>query len=204
MHKPRILAVILAGGRGTRLGGRIKTLERLGGLRLIDHVIARARGQADAILVSANDSLPGLPSDVSLLADQPGALPVALEARHGPLGGILASLAHAGAHGFDAILTFAGDTPLVPRDLGAQLQQGGTGILLARVDGQIMPVFGLWPTGTMLRLSEIAADGEQSVAGAARQLGGQFVDVACGIGDSFQDLDTPEDWPCLTALLPKS
>lgn len=203
MHKSRILAVILAGGRGARLGGRIKALEMLGGLRLIDHVIGRVRGQADAILVSANDPLPGLPTDVTLLADQPGALPVAAEARHGPLGGILASLAYAKAHGFDAILTFAGDTPFVPRDLGRQLQQGGTGIVLSRVDGQIMPVFGLWPTSIMLRLSEIAG-GEQSVAGAARQLGGQFVDVACGIGDSFHDLDTPEDWPCLTALLPKS
>lgn len=200
----RVLGVILAGGRGERLGGRVKALEMLGNTRLIDHVIARARPQADGLLVSANDPLPGLPDDVAVLADAHGALPLDASARNGPLSGIMAALFHAGAHGFERILTFAGDTPFVPRNLGVQLRGGGTGIVLAQVAGQIMPVFGLWPTETAPSLSILVKAGERSVSGAARALGATFVDVACGIGDSFHDLDTPEDMRCLTALLPKT
>lgn len=200
----RTLGVILAGGKGSRLGGRIKALEMLGGLRLIDHVIARARDQVAALLVSANDPMPGLPDNVPVRADRQDLLASEGDGRAGPLSGILAGLAHADAHGFDFILTFAGDTPFVPRDLGKQLRVGSPGIRLARENGQIMPVFGLWPVGTHGALAAVMASGERSIASAARQLGGTFVDVVCGIGDSFQDLDTPEDLACLTALLPKN
>lgn len=201
----RTLGVILAGGKGSRLGGRIKALEVLGNQRLVDHVIARARGQVDALLVSANDPMPGLPDDVVVLADRPGLLPLESAARMGPLSGILAALSHARSRSFDCVLTFAGDTPFVPRDLVKQLHRvGGGGICLARVDGQIMPVFGIWPATMHNALAAIMATGERSIASAARQLGGEFVDVVCGIGDSFRDLDAPEDLACLTALLPKN
>lgn len=202
MTELRTLGVILAGGRAVRLGGRIKALEMLGGARLIDHVIARARGQVDALVISANDPMPGLPDDVTVLADVPGALPLAPELRDGPLAGIVSAFLHASAHRFDLILTFAGDTPFVPHTLASQLRAGGAGIRLARSDGQIMPVFGLWPVSTHGALAALMETGERSIAGAARRLGGTFVDVACTIGDSFHDLDTPEDLACLTALLP--
>ena len=53
MTLPRITAAILAGGAGTRLGGRDKGLEPLDGLLLVEHVIGALR-DVDAVLIVAN------------------------------------------------------------------------------------------------------------------------------------------------------
>lgn len=52
----RCTGAVLAGGAGTRLGGRAKGLLEVGGQRLIDRVVVALRGAADDLLVVANDS----------------------------------------------------------------------------------------------------------------------------------------------------
>lgn len=49
-----IPAIILAGGRATRMGGGDKCLRRVGSDRLIDLVIARLATQAGPLALNAN------------------------------------------------------------------------------------------------------------------------------------------------------
>ena len=51
-----VSAVILAGGRATRMGGEDKGWVALAGRPLIDHVLARLRPQVDEVLINANRS----------------------------------------------------------------------------------------------------------------------------------------------------
>jgi len=51
-----VSAVVLAGGRATRMGGADKGWVELAGRPLIDHVLDRLRPQVDEILINANRS----------------------------------------------------------------------------------------------------------------------------------------------------
>ncbi|MCO5620354.1 NTP transferase domain-containing protein, partial [Citrobacter freundii] len=51
-----VSAVILEGGRATRMGGEDKGWVALAGRPLIDHVLARLRPQVDEVLINANRS----------------------------------------------------------------------------------------------------------------------------------------------------
>ncbi len=105
-------ALILAGGRGSRMGGVDKGLQPLSGRPLVAHALERLRQQRGhrlgAILVNANRHLDdyralGLPVCPDALADFPG-----------PLAGFLAGLEH-GSRPW--LLTVPCDSPRFPLDL---------------------------------------------------------------------------------------
>ncbi|RZJ09619.1 MAG: molybdenum cofactor guanylyltransferase MobA, partial [Rubrivivax sp.] len=80
-------ALVLAGGRGSRMGGVDKGLQLLDGQPLVAHVIRRLAPQADALFISANRNLDAYAAlGHTVLADPPG-----LEFA-GPLAGMLAAL----------------------------------------------------------------------------------------------------------------
>ncbi|HEV6967510.1 molybdenum cofactor guanylyltransferase MobA [Roseateles sp.] len=107
-------ALVLAGGRGTRMGGLDKGLQLLDGQPLVAHVIARLAPQAQALLISANRHLDAYAAfGHPVLTDPPG-----LEFA-GPLAGMLAGL---NAIPDDAwLLTAPCDSPRLPLDLAARL-----------------------------------------------------------------------------------
>ncbi len=140
-----IFGVILAGGRGRRLGGIDKADIVLGARPLVAHVIARLAPQVDTIAINSNS--PGerwTRTGLAVLAD-------IIEDFPGPLAGILAGLLwarslHPGSH----VVTVAVDTPFIPCDLSEHLlrRQARTraSIILAKSRDRIHPVIGLWPS----------------------------------------------------------
>lgn len=121
----KILGAVLAGGASTRFGSD-KALALHDGVALIDHVIAALLPQVTALVITGRDHpgqhcLPDLPA--------PGL---------GPLGGLCAALAHAAAHGFDAVLCAPCDTLGLPPDLAVRLSPGPSIALGQRS-------IGLWP-----------------------------------------------------------
>ncbi|HUC72338.1 MAG TPA: NTP transferase domain-containing protein, partial [Stellaceae bacterium] len=50
----KTVGVLLAGGQSRRMGGGDKALRLLGGISLLDRVIARLRPQVDALVLNAN------------------------------------------------------------------------------------------------------------------------------------------------------
>lgn len=107
-------ALILAGGRGTRMGGVDKGLQMLDGRPLAAHVSTRLAPQTGHILISANrnlDAYAALGHDV--VADPPG-----LEFA-GPLAGMLAGLNDLPDDAW--LLTAPCDSPHLPLDLAERL-----------------------------------------------------------------------------------
>lgn len=137
-------AILLAGGRGTRLGGGDKCLRDLGGRPLLARVIDSLRPQAGPFILNANGDplrfaafrLPVVPDD---LPDHPG-----------PLAGILAGLDWVAAHhpGGPFALSVSTDCPFLPADLvarlGAARAADDADIALAESGGRVHPVIGLW------------------------------------------------------------
>ncbi len=109
-----ITALILAGGRGTRMGGIDKGLQTFNGVPLAQHTLWRLQmgGGIGSVMLSANRNLcdyaalgvPVWPDDV---ADYPG-----------PLAGFLVGLQHCST---PYLLTVPCDTPLLPPDLACRL-----------------------------------------------------------------------------------
>ena len=123
-----ITGLILAGGRGSRMGGVDKGLQSFQGLALVQHSLNRLQAGAGvgSLMISANRHL---------AAYQAFGVPVWPDTQAGyagPLAGFLAGLAHCQT---PFMLTVPCDTPLLPLDLvprlAAALAQANADIAMA-------------------------------------------------------------------------
>ena len=108
----QITGVVLAGGRGSRMGGVDKGLQSHQGLPLAMHAVLRLQLQVGQVMVNANRNLAayesmGVPVWPDPLDDYPG-----------PLAGVLAGLEHCET---PYLVTVPCDTPNFPADLVARL-----------------------------------------------------------------------------------
>jgi molybdenum cofactor guanylyltransferase len=110
----KISCIILAGGRGSRAGGRDKGLIDYHGQALIEHVIQSLKTQVDDIVISANRNTESYQrySDKVITDDS--------QDYRGPLSGIAACLPHC-KH--QLVLIVACDMPNLPTTLVQRLQQ---------------------------------------------------------------------------------
>jgi molybdenum cofactor guanylyltransferase len=113
-----ITGLLLAGGRGQRMGGADKGLQVLHGRPLAAHVLARLAPQVGALAISANRhqdtyAALGAPWHAPVLADTLPDYP-------GPLAGLLTGLAAART---DWLLAVPCDSPWLPDDLAARLAE---------------------------------------------------------------------------------
>lgn len=111
MSPARPTGLILAGGRGQRLGGRDKGLVPLHDRPLIAHVAERLAPQVSAMLISANRNASDYARFGQVIADP-------LPGFAGPLAGLLAGLAKCQS---DWLLAVPCDALGLPLDLGRQL-----------------------------------------------------------------------------------
>jgi molybdopterin-guanine dinucleotide biosynthesis protein A len=110
-----ITGLILAGGRGQRMGGVDKGLQPWRGVALVDHALARLAPQVREVMISANRNAALYGARTArVLADESDDYP-------GPLAGILAGL-RAAATPWLAVVPC--DSPQLPLDLVARLAQG--------------------------------------------------------------------------------
>jgi molybdopterin-guanine dinucleotide biosynthesis protein A len=107
-----ITGLILAGGRGMRMGGVDKGLQTLQGKPMIMHVMQRLQPQVDRIMINANQNLDRYRDFI---------FPVWSDEKNdyaGPLAGMQAGLIHCET---PYMLTVPCDTPILPTDLVRQL-----------------------------------------------------------------------------------
>jgi len=180
---PIILGVILAGGRGSRMGGKNKADIRLGGRRLADLVMARLRPQVDHVIFSAPS---GLDHNIPSVPDETSGI-------KGPLAGLLAAFRW-GRENLEepfAVLTVAVDTPFFPADLAARLSAGG-GPALAASLREAQTTFGLWPQDMEADLRDYAGEANNpSIRGFARKRKVPLVNFENP--EHFFNINTPED-----------
>lgn len=116
LHTEAITGVILAGGRGARMGGADKGLQNFNGVPLALHTLMRLSPQVGDIMINANRNLAAYESfGVPVWPDSTG-----LGDYAGPLAGFLTGLERCET---PYLLTVPCDTPLFPDDLVARLAE---------------------------------------------------------------------------------
>ena len=162
-----ITAMVLAGGRGSRMGGADKGLQNFNGVPLALHTLMRLQMQEGQrvgdFMINANRNLGayeafGVPVWPDNLADFPG-----------PLGGFLTGLERCET---PFLLTVPCDTPRLPLDLAERLATAfddpTTEIAMAAApedDGQLrtQPVFCLMPVGLLESLTQFTQEGGRKI-----------------------------------------
>jgi len=180
-----ITGLILAGGRGLRLGGVDKGLQTWRGRALVDHARERLAPQVREVMVSANRNTADYAArGVRVLADACGDFP-------GPLAGFLAGL-RAASTPWVAVVPC--DCPRLPPDLVARLALGlgeARGAVVQR--GRIEPVCCLLSTALAGDLDRYLADGGRKVQQwVARHAVAVPFDRE-NDADAFINVNTPED-----------
>ncbi len=187
--------MLLAGGRGRRMGEVDKCLLPLGGRPLLGRAIERLAPQVDVLVLNANGPSErfaafGLPVVADPMPDFAG-----------PLAGFLAGMRWVGSRLPEArlIATVATDTPFFPTDLVARLAEaaGPERAAVARTAGQLHRVFAVLPVSSAGHLSRfIEESASRKVGDWLDRIGFAAVDfddeIRAGL-DPFFNINTPED-----------
>ncbi|MDM5148857.1 molybdenum cofactor guanylyltransferase MobA [Aeromonas salmonicida] len=151
-----VSAVILAGGRATRMGGEDKGWVALAGRPLIDHVLERLRPQVDEVLINANRSQTRYQALAPVISDDNNDY-------LGPLAGMQAGLA--AAH-HDWVLFVPCDGPALPHDLMARFRTAltpDTELVVAHDGDWLQPVVALLHKSLLPSLTHALAEGERKI-----------------------------------------
>ena len=163
LERGDITGVILAGGRGSRMGGADKGLQNFNGMPLALHTLMRLAPQVGEVMINANRNLGayeafGVPVWPDVLADYAG-----------PLAGFLTALERCET---PWLATVPCDTPLFPQDLVARLartaEEQDAEIAMATApeeDGQLhtQPVFCLMRVSLLASLVRFTHGGGRKI-----------------------------------------
>ncbi len=166
MNAAEVTGLVLAGGRGRRMGGIDKGLQPFRGRAMVEAVIERLRPQVGMLLINANQNLDayrafGLPVICDEIADYAG-----------PLAGV-----HAGLRRCTTpwLATAPCDSPFLPADLVARLADAasaaGADLAVAKTGAQAHPVFALCRAGLL-------GDLERYLAGGGRKIDAWYAALA--------------------------
>ena len=198
MHPPYppTLGLVLAGGLARRMGGGDKARIEIGGVSILDRVLATLSGQCINIIINAN-------GDPERFADTGcTVVPDNVAGHPGPLAGILAGLDWLSRqdNGVEWIVSVPGDCPFLPDDLVEKLHQArrqmGAGVPLAcaRSGEWRHPVVGLWPLALRADLRKaLVEQGLRKIEVWTARHGIAIAEWPAEPIDPFFNVNTPED-----------
>ncbi len=185
-----ITGLILAGGRGSRMGGVDKGLQTYGGIPMARHALDRLSPQVGSVVINANRNLDaykgmGVPVFTDGLADYAG-----------PLAGFLAGLEHCETR---FMVTVPCDSPLFPNDLVMRLAAALDGdnadiaMVATREDGapQVQPVFCLMKAQLRESLVQFTQSGQRKIDKWTAQH--RCVEVEFSDAQAFANANTREE-----------
>ncbi|AYN16351.1 molybdenum cofactor guanylyltransferase MobA [Pseudomonas monteilii] len=154
---PPCSTLILAGGRGQRMGGRDKGLIEWKGEPLVAHVQRVVRPLSDDLVISCNRNQEAYRAYADqLVGDAEADFP-------GPLAGVIAGLKVAR---YEWVVLLACDAPLVDRVLIEDLLRlavANDSAAMVRQGGYWQPMFSVLPRRVLPRLEQAWAQGERSL-----------------------------------------
>jgi molybdenum cofactor guanylyltransferase len=191
---PPTLGLVLAGGLARRMGGGDKARIKIGGVSILQRVLACLTPQCSGIIINAN-------GDPARFADT--GLPVVADSVPdfaGPLAGILAGLdwAAQNAPAIEWLVSAPGDCPFLPKDLVTRLHEArvtsNVPLACARSGEWRHPVAGLWPVKLRedLRHALVGEDLHKIELWTARY-GIAIAEWAAVPFDPFFNVNTPKD-----------
>lgn len=191
---PPTLGLVLAGGLARRMGGGDKGLTPIGGVPILDRVLARLTPACAQVILNAN----GDPARYAWYG-----LPVVADGVPdfaGPLAGVLAGLDWAAQQRSDLawVATAPVDCPFLPRDLVARLHAArvaaGKPLACARSGEWRHPVVGLWPVALREDLrGALTSEGVHKIETWTARHGVALAEWPAVPIDPFFNVNTPED-----------
>jgi len=186
-HSSLITGVILAGGRGTRMGTVDKGLKPLRGKPMVQWVAERFAPQVDEVLVNANQNI----DKYQILGYK--VIPDEIGGFAGPLAGLHRGLSEA-TH--ELVATAPCDSPFLPKDLIARLraamEKAGADLAVAKTDDQPHPVFCLCRKSVLPSLTAFLASGGRKIDAWYAKL--KVVEVMFDDQpDAFSNINTEEE-----------
>ncbi|MFN0194711.1 MAG: molybdenum cofactor guanylyltransferase [Aestuariivirga sp.] len=185
----KMLAVIVAGGSASRLGGETKAFIDMGGRNVLDREVKVLLGIADEVVINANLGRETFEAaGYEVIEDL-------LKTVRTPLAGLHRSLMYARDEGFDAVLTVPSDTPFLPGDLGARLKQAWEGRAAVVASGNRTHFLtGLWAVKLFEILdAAIVRDGLLRVQDWVKLSNAAVVSWPDQPYDPFFNINTPDD-----------
>ena len=173
-----VTGVVLAGGRGRRMGGDKATVA-LRGRPLLHYPLDALLEVADRVaVVSKRDTrLPHLPPAVEIWCDDD-------DERTHPLLGVVTALRHAGG----PVLVVAGDMPQVTAEaLRALRDAPPAAVAVARADGRLQPLLARYAPEA---LGALRAGTDRAATAVVEALDPVIVDVDAGVA---LNVNAPED-----------
>jgi molybdopterin-guanine dinucleotide biosynthesis protein A len=191
---PVTLGLVLAGGLARRMGGGDKARITIGGVTILQRVLACLKPQCTGLVINAN-------GDPARFADTK--LPVVSDSVPdfaGPLAGILAGLDWTALHMPECewLASVPGDCPFLPNDLVARLHAAraaaGAALACARSGEWRHPVIGLWPLALRDDLRRaLVTQGLRKIEIWTARHGVAIADWPAEPVDPFFNVNTPED-----------
>ena len=162
----QITGLVLAGGRGSRMGGIDKGLQNHLGLPLAMHALLRLQPQVGQMMVNANRNLGAYEAMGAPV--WPDAMAGGSESYPGPLAGFLAGLEHCET---PYLVTVPCDTPNFPADLVQRLAAGlvaedaeiAIAATLEHGQVQVQPVFCLMAATLLQSLVTFTQGGQRKI-----------------------------------------
>ena len=155
---PSVTGLILAGGKGSRMGGVDKGLQAFRGKRLVDHVYERLAPQVGGVIINANQNQEAYRTfGVRVVSDAIGGFA-------GPLAGFHAGLSVSKR---PFLASAPCDSPFLAEDLVARLyariDETGAELAVAKTGDQPHPVFSLMRRGVLDHLSAFLKGGGRKI-----------------------------------------
>ena len=190
IDREQITGLILAGGRGSRMGGVDKGLQLHAGAPLAMHALMRLGAQVGPVMINANRNLG---------AYEAFGVPVWPDADTdyaGPLSGFLAGLEHCET---PYLVTVPCDSPLFPEDLVQRLatalveHDAEIAMAATREGGalQVQPVFCLMKTELLESLIRFTQSGQRKIDKWTAQH--RCIEVAFDDARAFANANTPDE-----------
>ena len=193
-----VTGVILAGGRGARMGGVDKGLVEVAGRPMVEHVLAALERQVGAVAINANRSTERYARyGHRVIADR-------MDGFQGPLAGMASALASAAT---EFVLVVPCDSPLVDASLGprlhAALVEREADVAVAHDGERMHPVFVLLRRAARARLDDFLARGERKIDHWFAREKTAVVDFS-DLPDMFLNVNREEDRSRLEARLERA
>ena len=181
----KVSGIVLAGGKGSRMGGVDKGLQPLRGKPMVEWVLARFAPQVAEIVINANQNVPTYEKyGHRVVSDQIGGFA-------GPLAGLHAGL-NAAKH--PLVVTVPCDSPFLPEDLVGRLRGSmkDHDLAVAKTGDQAHPVFALMKRDVRESLEAFLASGGRKIDAwyaALKVVEVPFDDEA----DAFRNINTMDE-----------
>ena len=199
----KAIAVVLAGGRSSRMGGQPKCLCSLGEERIIDSLLSRLTPQVDEILLNISPDSTLAENIFRHPTHRPAHISVVKDLYSpfsGPLAGIASSMQYlrVANSAVNWLLSVASDTPFIPTDLYSRFLQATTlhnnHVYVAKHNHQQQYVFALWNISLLPQLDAILRSTKKyRMQDILRLLQAVTVDFSNSEENAFFNVNTPQD-----------